>query len=207
MLITVSRQYGAGGSLVARTVADALGWTVVDNELIDQVARRAGLSPDEVADREERVPSFVERLARTLVAQPVEVMVPATPLTELDEAGLVRLTEVVVSEIAAQGRVVLVGRAAVAVLARVPEAMHVKLVAPVPARVQVVMNRMTLDRKEAEKAVHDVDARRLRYHQEYYGRDWEDPAGYHMVLNTAALGFDGAAELIVKRAERLGWKD
>lgn len=40
MLITISRQFGAGGSIVARKVADALGWTVIDNELVGEVARR-----------------------------------------------------------------------------------------------------------------------------------------------------------------------
>ena len=45
MIITISREYGAGGSAVARRVADALGWRVVDNELIDRVATRAGLPP------------------------------------------------------------------------------------------------------------------------------------------------------------------
>ena len=48
-VITVSRQYGAGGSLVARLVAERLGWTVIDNEFVGEVAKRAGLPPDEIA--------------------------------------------------------------------------------------------------------------------------------------------------------------
>ena len=46
MLITISRRYGAGGSEVARLVADSLGWRVVDNAFVDAVAERAGLPPD-----------------------------------------------------------------------------------------------------------------------------------------------------------------
>jgi hypothetical protein len=53
MLITISRQFGAGGSAVAAKVADALGWRVVDNELVERVAARRG-SPEDVATREER---------------------------------------------------------------------------------------------------------------------------------------------------------
>ena len=64
MIITISRQFGAGGSEIARRVAGALGWRVVDNELIGRVAKGAGLPPEEVAQREERAPSFIERLAR-----------------------------------------------------------------------------------------------------------------------------------------------
>ena len=147
---------------MARLVADRLGWTVVDSGSIDRVARKAGLAPEVVAEREERVPTFVERLARALVAVPEEVAVPPTPLTDLDEAGLVRVTEAVVAEIAAQGKVVLVGRAAVAVLARVPGALHVLLVAPLAFRSKVVMEREKVDEKEAHKRIAETDARRAR---------------------------------------------
>ena len=68
MVITISRQYGAGGSEVARRVAEVLAWQVVDNELVEHVAVRAGCTPAEIAEREERAPNFIERLTRTLAA-------------------------------------------------------------------------------------------------------------------------------------------
>src|SRR5881394_677332 len=109
MLVTISRQYGAGGSEVAQRVAAALGWRVVDNELVEQVAARAGLPAEEVARLDERGPSFIERLARSLVAATPELFSPggaATrgPMPEFQEADLVRITETVVAEIAAQGK-------------------------------------------------------------------------------------------------------
>mgnify|MGYP001229775730 CR=1 FL=1 len=70
MLITISRQYGAGGSEVARLVAASLGWAVLDNEIVERVAQRAGLAPDIVAREDEAAPTFVERLARALVIEP-----------------------------------------------------------------------------------------------------------------------------------------
>ena len=48
---------------------------------------------------------------------------------------------------------------------------------------------------------------RARYNREYYHRDWNDPVNYHMVLNTEALGFDGAAEMIVARARGMGGRE
>jgi CMP/dCMP kinase len=205
MLITISRQFGAGGSLVARRVARTLGWSVVDNELVDEIARRIGKPPEEVAEREERVPSFVERLARAMVASPEVPLIPATPMESLDEAQLVKVTEAVVAEAAEQGRVVVVGRGAAAVLAREAGALHVRLVAPKPFRTRVVAERLGVDEKAAEKAISDTDGQRARYHKQYYHRDWTDPVNYHMVLNTEALGFEGAAELVVARARALGW--
>ncbi len=145
MLITISRQYGAGGSEVARRVAEALEWRVVDNELIEQVAARAGLPAEKVAARDERCPTFVERLARTLAAATPEVFPPTDSvhtMVDLPEAELVRITETVVREAAARGRVVLVGRAAPAVLERQADTLHVKLVAPRAWRIEVAAARL-----------------------------------------------------------------
>ena len=107
MLITISRQFGAGGSEVARRVAAALGWRVVDNELVEQVAARAGLPPERVAEREERVPDL-RRAAGADARRRDARGVPAARLGRrgrrmLPEADLVRITETVVAEIAAQG--------------------------------------------------------------------------------------------------------
>lgn len=207
MLITVSRQYGAGGSEVAGRVADALGWRLVDNELLERVAARTGISAEEMAGLEERTPSFIERLARVLATSTPELFPPATgTVPELSEATLVRITEAVVEEAARAGRAVLVGRAAPAVLARERDALHVKLVASKGFRIRVTAERLGLDLKEAERVTLQTDAQRERYHREHYARDWADPVGYHIVLNTERLGYDGAAELIVGEARRRGWK-
>jgi CMP/dCMP kinase len=200
MLITISREYGAGGAEVARRVAEALGWRLVDNELVDRIAQRAGLSPEDVKDREERVPGFVERLARTLVAATPELFPPPQAegtVPKLQEADLVRITESVVAEVAAEGRVVLVGRAAAVVLAREREALHVRVVAPRESRIQVIAGRLGVSLAEAEKLVDETDKARASYHRQYYQRDSRDPVGYHMVLNTGALGIERAAEIIV----------
>jgi cytidylate kinase len=154
------------------------------------------------------VPTFIERLARTLVAATPELVVPpeadgtASSLTEED---LVRVTELVVEEVAAEGRVVLVGRAAPAVLARERDAIHVKVVAPRDWRIRAVAERLNLPQDEAAALADNTDRNRARYHRQHYERDWNDPTAYHMLLNTAALGLDGAAAVIVERARALGW--
>jgi cytidylate kinase len=210
MLITISRQYGAGGSELAALVAGRLGWRVVDNELIERVAARAGLTPEDEAQREERVSTFIERLARTVVAATPELVVPPEAggtAPTLSEEDLVRITEHVVEEIAAEGRVVLVGRAAPAVLAQERDAIHVKVVAPRDWRLQVIARRLGVSPEEAATLTDETDRNRARYHRQHYRRDWADPANYHLVLNTAALGMEGAAEVVVARARGLGWGD
>ena len=196
MVITISRQFGAGGSEVAARVATALQWRLVDNELVEHVARRAGLSVEAVAELEERAPSFIERLARNLVVATPELFPAGGAVPDIPEADLARITEAVVAEIALEGNVVFVGRATPAVLATERDALHVRIVAPRDYRLRAVVNRLGLTDAEAGEAIDETDATRARYHRQYYARDWADPANYHLVLNTAALGIDGAADLI-----------
>jgi cytidylate kinase len=204
MLITISRQFGAGGSDVAKRVATALGWSVVDNQFIEEVAARAGLPPEEVAVREERVPGFVERLALTLATSAPELFPPENGIAEdVDETRVVRMTESLVAELAAEGRVVLVGRAAPAVLGQRGDGLHVKLVAGVEFRTQQAAERLGVSIKEADEILHRTDKNRERYHREYYKRDWNDPANYDIVLNTERLGFAGTTDVIVARARAL----
>jgi cytidylate kinase len=206
MIITVSREIGAGGAEVARRVAEALGWRVVDNELVDRVALRAGMPREQVAVREERAPGFLERLVRMASrAAPELFPAPAAegPEPEVEEARLVRATEAAVAEIAAEGRVVVVGRGAPAVLSRERDALHVKIVAPRASRIETVARRLGLPPEEAAAAVDESDANRRRYHRQYYQRDWADASSYHLVLNSAALGLDATAAAIVGRAQAL----
>lgn len=201
MFVTISREYGAGGSTVARRVADTLGWRLVDNQLIEEVATRAGLSVEDIAVREERAPTFIERLARALAVATPELLGPDTVAApEAEEARLVKITEQVVSDLCAEGDAVFVGRAAVAMLRDRADALHVRLVASPVHRATVVAQRLGVAPEEAAKRVRDVDAHRVRYHRQWYDRDWADPRNYHLTLNTEWLGIDRAAAIVAGAA-------
>lgn len=203
MLVTISRQFGAGGAAVAARVGSALGWRVVDNDFVDRVATRIGCPRDEVAAREERGAGFVERLAATLAGASLELFAAGeVPAPDLDEADLVRVTESVVAEVAAEGNVVLVGRAGAAVLGQRPDALHVRVVADREFRIGVAAERLRLPRAEVARVLDETDANRARYHRVHYARDWADPVHYDLVLNTGRLGFDAAAALVVAAVTR-----
>src|SRR2546422_7443215 len=207
-VITITRQYASGGSEVARLVATALRWDVIDNEFVDEVARRAGLPPDAVAQREERAPGLLERLARTLAAGSPEMFIAtaSVPRVEPDEAAIVQLTERVIAEAAAHGRIVLVGRGAQAVLAQRPDALHVYVAAAKPGRVKLAVERLGVNPAEAERAGDDTDRQRDQYVRTYYGRHRQDVVNYDLVVNTERLGIDGAAALVVAEARRRKWR-
>jgi cytidylate kinase len=206
MFITISRQFAAGGSKVAKAVADSLDWTVVDDAFIHEIAQRTGYSPEEIADMEERVPSFMERFARSSAAAfPENLVASPSWIDQPDALRLARVTRDVVEELGHRDRVVLVGRAAAAVLAREKSAIHARLVAPVDYRVRQAIDRLGLPEKKALSHLEEIDDNRARYHRELYDRDWNDPVHYHFVLNTGLLGSQGAARIIVGHARELGW--
>lgn len=206
-LVTITRQYASGGSDVALLAAQQLGWTLIDNEFVEAVARRAGLPRDEVAQREERAPGLLERLARTLAVASPEMFITTAgvPRVEEDEATIVKITERVIREAAAEGRAVLVGRGAQAVLAQRDSALHVYIVAPKPWRMKLAVERLGVDPARVDKVVDEIDQQRDHYVRAYYSRSRQDAGNYDMVLNTERLGFEGAAALIVAEAQRRHW--
>src|SRR6266849_92743 len=203
-VITITRQYASGGSEVARLVAAELRWDVIDNEFVDQVARRVGLPADTVAQRDERAPGLLERLARTLAAGSPELFIATAgvPRVDPDEAAIVRVTERVIAEAAAHGRIVLVGRGAQAVLAQRLDALHVYVVAPKPWRMKLAVEHLGVNPAEVDKVVDETDRQRDQYVRTYYGRQRQDVVNYDMVLTTEKLGIDGAAALVVAEVHR-----
>ena len=129
-IVTVSRQYGSGGSAVAARVASALGWTLYDNAVVDSVAARLGLTHEEVEAREERVPSFVERVTSAMALGVPEVMpMVGDLLSQPTEERLVEVTAMVIEEAVQAGPAVLVGRGAQCMLAARDDALRGRMMA------------------------------------------------------------------------------
>jgi cytidylate kinase len=205
-VLTISRQYGSGGSVIARRVAERLGWTIIDSEFVDRVAERAGLTPEEVAAREERTASLMERLATTLAVSSPELFLASadlSPETPRSATDIARITEAVIGEAADHGNVVLVGRGAQACLARRERTLHVRIIAPREVRIRTIAQRLNLDDEAAEQTVDERDHERKEYVRTHYQRDWHDPSNYHLVVNSALLSYDGATDLIADAVETL----
>lgn len=202
-IITFSRMYGSGGSAVAARVAGALGWDLLDNNLVDQVAERLGMSRREVAAREERVPSLVQRLVDGMALGTPEVPGPIVDasLPPSDEQ-LIAMTGRVVTEAVSRGPLVVVGRGAQAMLAERDDAIHIFCYAPLATLAARAAERHGISLVAAEKLVHDTNRDRAHYVKKHWNRDWSEYANYHACLNTDWLGLDGAAEVVVDLARR-----
>jgi cytidylate kinase len=199
-VITISRMFGSGGSEVAELVASALGWTLLDDAVVNAVAARLGVTASEVKAREERVPSLAERLVDTLSLASPEFAATSTPGLPPTEAQLVEVTRHVIDEIVQAGPAVLVGRGAQCVLAERQDALHAFCYAPHAALVRRTVERLGLTPAEAERRVVETNRQRARYVRRHWDRSWRDPGNYHVCVDTAWVGIAGAASLIVALA-------
>ena len=197
-IITISRLYGSGGSEVAAQVARELGWSLLDNAVVDQVAARLGITRAQVAAREERVPSLVERIADALTLGSQEWITPMTAARRgpTDEQ-LIEMTRHVVDEAVAAGPLVIVGRGAQAMLAERADALHVFCHAARAALISRVMERERLGADEAAVLVDETNAHREMWVKSHWDRSWKRPENYHLSINTGWLGIRGASDVIV----------
>jgi cytidylate kinase len=203
-VITISRMYGSYGSEVAERVANALGWSLFDNAMIDAVAERSGLTRAEVSEQDERVPSMVERLATALSLGSPEIMppVPVDPI-ETTEERIVSMTRRVIEEAVQTGPAVFVGRGAQCLLAERADALHVLCYASKSALRRYAIEKLGVRPNEADRVVSDMNRQREQYVKRHWNRSWLAPENYHLCVNTGWLGVEGAAALVVESAQRV----
>jgi cytidylate kinase len=197
--ITISDLTGSGAHEIARQVAallqgneprGAAPWTVFDRQLVEKVLedhhlpkRLAKLMPE---DRRSYLNDVLDELVG--LRPPSWVLVPKVI------KSILQLAEV--------GHVILVGRGASFVTARLSNTFHVRLVASLPQRIERVQNQQNLSARQAAKFIAKSDRGRGRYVRAYFHSRIDDDLQYHLVLNTDRLPLAEAADLIAYGAGR-----
>ena len=200
-ILTVSRLYGSGGSEVAAITAKLLGWSLLDNTVVDAVATRMGLSVSEVRDREERVPSLVERLTSAMAMGSQEWAGPIAAAKRPTDEQLIEVTRHIIEEAIAAGPVVVVGRGAQAILAERQDALHVFCYAPRKALIARTMLREGVSAEDATRLVENTNKERDQWVRLHWERDRSAHENYDLSVNTDRMGIQGSAELIVAAAK------
>jgi cytidylate kinase len=205
-VITISRMFGSGGSIVAEGVSKALQWTLLDNAFVDRVASGLHTTPAQVQAIEERPPSMAERIADAFAYGSQELLSALLPSAALPptEERLMDVTRRVIEEAAARGPVVIVGRGAQMRLEGRDDALHILCTSHRDAAIARIAEREQLSHEAAAKRVDDVNRQRQQFIQRHYKREWLSPANYHLCINTALLGIDEAVRLIIEMAQRRG---
>jgi CMP/dCMP kinase len=200
--LTISRLYGSGGSEVAALVATKLGWSLLDNAVVDAVAARMGLTVAEVRDREERVPSLVERLTSAMAMGSQEWASPIAEAKRPTDEQLIEVTRHIIEEAIARGPLVVVGRGTQEMLAEREDTLHIFCYAPRKALIARTMKREVVSVEEAARLVDNTNKERDQWVRLHWERDRRAHDNYDLSVNTERLGIEGAADLIVSAAKR-----
>jgi len=205
-VITIGRQFGAGGRTVAEMLAGRLKVDVLDSQLINSVAQRLQLPKEEVEAEDEQPGSLLHRLLMALGSASGEPMIPpetaawnppnVDPVFDTRRAVL-EITQQVIREAAREGNVIIIGRGGAYILRDFPGALHVYLRAAESARLKSVMARFNLSEEEARRRLKQTDENWTAYIKQVYGHDRNLPSHYDMVLDTGRLGYEATVEAIL----------
>jgi len=183
--LTISRQVGSRGDEVAALVARELGWKVISRDLINAAAVAAGVPQVALAEVDELSLLGIRPSAREWRAYRSQV-------------------ERIIREEAAVGSVVIVGRGGQMVLRGWPGVLHVRVVAPLDARLTWLRQERNLSDAAARACLETSSRVRARYVRRCYHADIDDATLYHLVINTGLLELEQASRLIIHALEGIG---
>jgi cytidylate kinase len=200
-IITIEREYGCGGGLIAQKVADRLGWKLWDQLLTCEIARLSNCKQAEVELREERVDPLYYRLLKSVLRGSFEGSLNLHRLNLVDADCILRITRQITEKAAAAGNCVIVGRGSQHFLQDRDDTLRIFLYAPISEKV----NRLGAEgikEPEAEELVNTVDKERAAFIEKYFRMEWPNRSIYHAMLNTA-LGDEKVIGTILSIKEEL----
>ena len=198
-IITIEYQMGCGGRAIGQMLAQRLGFSYVDREIVQGVARQLQIGESAAEQQDERAAGLLGRALASLRAsgELTWTAAPSMPPALIDDT-VYQTTTCNIIEAAARGdRVVIVGHAAGFALADWPGALHVGLYASREQRVATVMQRLGVDRTEALRQVTESDHGRARYIKRFYNANWLDAEHYHLMVDTELWTPERVADLIL----------
>lgn len=191
--VTISRQTGSGSYEVSDHLIKILQeksnqpevqWTYFNKELIKKVLEDHNL-PGIVS-------GFLSEKKYEHVNDAVYELLGVKP----SDWTLLHKTTDTILQIARMGNAILVGRGGAIIASKLPNVLHVRLVAPLESKIQHVKEVFNYKRDEAIKYIKKEDLRRKKYLKSHFFHDPDDLNLYHLILNTGMLGFKGTAEVI-----------
>jgi cytidylate kinase len=184
-IITISRQRGSGGSLVATKLAELTGFSHINREIIDQISLEIGTQKRLIESLDESVQSNFQLWVDGIIHGRI-----------IDASDYMQSLVKIIGVVSHHGKAILVGRGA-NFIARSENAFHVRIVADYKFRVNSLVDRRGLTSEEAEQEINENDRQRKKFIKNHFGRDIDDPTAYDMIINSTFLKIDKIAGMIL----------
>ena len=191
-IITISRQFGSGGRTVGHLVAEKLGIPFYDKELVEQVALESGFAPKFVEENGEHAPG---KSLLSYAFAPQGVPGVMNGLSTADFLWNIQCSAIL--QLAEKGPCVIVGRNADYILKDSKDVFHAYIHADLDFRADRIVRLYGDSEKRPEARLQEKDKRRKLNYQHYTGRTWGAAENYDICLNTATVGVEEAADIIV----------
>jgi cytidylate kinase len=182
-IITIEREYGSGGGVIAEKVASRLGWKLWDQALTDVIALRLDCDRRTVEEREERKDPASYRLMKAFMHGSYEGSLNAPRLKMVDADCIREVTQQILMEVAETGNGVIVGRGSAYYLGSRRDAFHVFIYAPFEAKVRR-LRALGKSEKEATELAETVDVGRAAFIKKYFKVDWPERHRFHLMVNS-----------------------
>lgn len=186
-VITVSREFGSDGSVIAHDVAQALGYQFVDRQIIAKILSQYGFV--EYMDDYDSAASFWDRF-------------------DARKTEMVSMLNRVIQALAHHNNIVLLGRGSFAVLEDYADVLNVRLQAPLAVRIQRVMESQNLPNVDAtEDLVKENDKKRANFIESFYGPQWVTAKAFDLVVDTSKISPKIADQWIIEAAKAIDAQD
>ncbi|HTT63876.1 MAG TPA: cytidylate kinase-like family protein [Bryobacteraceae bacterium] len=200
-VITLEREYGAGGGVIAGKLAARLGWKLWDHALTEEIARRLDCACRDVEAHEERRDAVYYRLFKAFMRGSFEGSLNAPRLKMVDTECVREVVRKLLPEVADAGNCVIVGRGSAFYLGDRPDAFHVFVYAPFADRVRRLRATGETE-KDAMELAETVDRDRADFIKRYFDAEWAGRHHFHLMVNSG-VGEDVAVDIILDALARL----
>ncbi len=197
-VLTISRQFGAGGLTLGKMVAEKLGYQFYDEEIIQLVATKAKVSKHWVKSMEKEAGGKFQRLISSLVSKSLIDRILDDQRGYIDENIYVDLLHTVIHKLADEGEAVIIGRGSQYILKDNKDACHVLLVADKGHRIKFIEEHYDLSTSKATRVVNTEEKKRTVLYRKFGKEDYDRPVHYHMVLNMNKTDLHTAARLMCR---------
>ena len=191
MIITISREYGAGGHSIGKAVAEELGVEFYDRDIIKAAAKESGQEMPEIERAEEEI-TRAGRILRMI-----------SPTAYIDQTDTIRAIEQrIILEMAVRGSCVILGRCADDIMekANIPSLNVFLYAGDIHRAVRVSELIGSTDPTVIQKKMQRTDAARRAYYEQFTGKRWGDSRNYTLSLDTGVLGYDACVRIICDAA-------
>ena len=195
-VITISRQFGAGGITLGKMIAKELGYTFADEDIVKMVAKEANVSPHWVETVEKEAGGKLSRIVTKMVSKPLVERILKDERGYIDEEMYLDYLVLIIAQIADEGDVIILGRGSQYILDDHPDACHILLINDFENRAKFMMEHYDLSQAKAEQIVSREDKRRMNLYRKLGKSDYDDSSLYHLVLNMGRINLEQALKLV-----------